>query len=171
MAATPVLLEATGPDGTAVEASYIHLGEHDSHSLGPNGYIGDPISKRADGAGAFSCERWVRWRFDGTFRAISTFRFWAPGFVAPSGWVMYCGVATNWRTPQEGQSDTATRPLPTSQDQALDIGGTLPLSGSVVRYTSWVVLQAIVTGDADEGPMLPSPGITYELDWQEADLA
>lgn len=168
MVATPVLLEATGPDGTAVEADYINLIEHDAHSLGLNGYIGDPISKRADGAGAFSCERWVRWRFDGTYRALSTFQFWAPDFVAPAGWFVYCGVATNWRTPQEGQSDTATHPLPTSQDQALAIGGATLLSGSVVRYTSWVVLQAVVTGDAAEGPMLVTPGITYELDWQEA---
>lgn len=173
MASTVTAVEYIGPPpGLGRATEYIHLLGVDAYSTAVRSFADNPIFPREDGGPVYSMERWLRFHFAQPFTQVFDFKFWMPDLVVPDGWLFRYGTTTSYQQPTNAPSAIATGPVPTTKPEELNVGGNPPLDGTEERYSDWIVLQAIVDGDAPVGPMRgfvgndPRP-LQYRFDWTE----
>lgn len=154
---------------------YLNIHSDDTYSDTADSYLEKAIGARTDNGPVFSMERWCRLVFQPPFGGVYGFRFWVPDYVAPSGWEITWGSSTFFDTPTNSASSYALYPLPTSDpgEDTPNIGGETLLTGTETRYSDWIVLQAVATGEAATGPALGFDSsdqpikINYRFNWTE----
>ena len=173
MVATVSPIEYIGvPPGLPHATEFIHLLSADAYSTSVRSFTESPIYPRTDGGPVFSMERWLRFRFLQPFTQVFDFKFWMPDLIVPTGWTFQYGTTHTYQQPTNGPSTIATGPVPTTKPEEPNVGGVPPLDGDEERYSDWIVLQAVVDGDAPVGPMRgfigndPQP-LQYRFDWTE----
>lgn len=174
MAATVTIVETIGPPSAPLhrETAFIHVLQEDAFSVGDEGFTVSPILPRLDGGPSYSMERWLRFRFATPFVQVFDFKFSMPNLDVRPGWTFSYGTTTTYRQPTNGPSAIATGPVPMTQPLEPNAGGLTPLDGDMERYSDWIVLQAVVNGDAPVGPMqgftgLAAKPLQYRFDWTE----
>lgn len=171
MVATVEVIERVGGGNTQV-AEHVHLLGEDVFSGGPLEFGLFPLRPNIDGGWSYSYERWLRLRFQPPFTYVYDFFFWTPDLVVPDNWAIRYGTSQEPVTATNAPSSIAVNPLPTSKPEEPNIGGVIPLDGTGLRYSDWIVLQASVNGDASFGPMLGFTGnepasVRWRFDWTE----
>ena len=174
MATTVSCVESIGPPpGSSRAADFVHVLQDDAFSVGELGFTVSPILPRLDGGPSYSMERWLRFKFAQPFTQVFDFKFWMPDLDVRPGWTFSYGTTTSYQQPSNGPSAIATGPVPMTLPLEPNAGGVTPLNGDQERYSDWIVIQAIVNGDALVGPMqgfgadhAPKP-LQYRFNWTE----
>lgn len=174
MATTVTCVEVIGaPPGLTRTASYLHVLQDDAFSVGELGFTDSPILPRLDGGPSYSMERWLRFHFAQPFTQVFDFKFWMPGLDVRPGWTFSYGTTATYQQPSNSESAIATGPVPMTLPLEPNAGGVTPLPGTQEQYSDWIVLQAVVNGDASVGPMqgfgtdhAPVP-LQYRFNWTE----
>lgn len=175
MMPTVEIVEATYQEDNERVVEHVHLLGADEFSRDPLTFAGFPIAPKASGAPTYSYERWFRMRFNPPFVQVFDLRFWTPGLVLPPGWSLLWGPSQTFHTPKDSASAIAVNPLPTDRPEEPNISIEEPLLGGEgePRHSPWIVLQAMVSGDADVGPMLgftaegAPEAVDYRFEWTE----
>jgi hypothetical protein len=151
-----------GPDSERMTSRFDLLVQ-DEHSESP--FAANHLLRRSsDNSPSYSCERWVRLRFEPPFAAITKLRFWVNNYSANSGWALYYGLASTFRKPSDSASDIAVRPVPTADPDVANLGPEI-LTGGQVQYSQWLVFQAVWIG-GNPGKLQTSD-LNWEFDWTE----
>jgi len=162
--------EAVGSSMQVQTASQIHLLGEDQFSGDEYGYLDSPLWVGSDGAPRYSMERWFRLVFTMPFTDIRRVHLWLPQTMPP-GWLLRLGTSLTYFTPTTASSTIAATPAPMTRTSEPNVA--LADNGVVERRTEWIVLQAVVDGDAPSGPPLgygldgqPNP-LEYHVEWSE----
>lgn len=163
MTATATLLEAVGagPDSEAA-VTVITLSAGDMHSTVPS-----VLTRNGDGSPVQSYERWLRLRFAPPFGRVSVVRAWADNYAPRAGWSVLYGLSSAYRMPTGRLSDIATSAVPTADPGENAANITQSLSGPAIRYTPWIVFQAVLVGGGPAGA-LQDPELRLTFCWREA---
>ena len=150
---TPAIVtleEAVGSGQDTVDLTgYLHLLGADDHSgSAATSYNSYPLDGTGQTTTVYSCERWIRARFQGNFIDVRSFRFVAPTLAQPAnGWSFKMGTATQYATPSTGVSTIAVTPLPVADPGRANPnagGATTVVGDGTTTYSDWIVIQATV---------------------------
>lgn len=176
MAATVVIAETNGPQGSETESIdpiNLNFGSVDDAALDPSAH---PITAQADG---HSFEKWVRLYVSdmGSSSIVDNFKVWLSNLGG--GFGTGEGISTNAREsgytpaaypvagPVETDSAVATLAMPETEPAGpnLGISGTLPGQISTGgSYSDWLVLQLDVSESTPAGSLNQK---TFTFQWDE----
>lgn len=163
--ATSDLLEAVGfaPDSERTIVNFDILAD-DEHT-GTVYKQRTLMVRNSDGSPSFSCERWVRLRFSPPFGAITKLRFWVDNYDPNANWELRWGTSDEYQKPTTSASQIATHSVPTTDPDMSNLGVDM-VTGGVVTYSPWIVLQATWLG-SQPGTIQPTP-LNWSFGWAEA---
>lgn len=177
MAATVVISERNGPDGSATESldpNNLNMGSVDAAELVPATY---PITAQADG---HAFEKWLRFYVSalGGSTIIDNLKVWLSNLGG--GFKTGEGMSTNARTtgyvqatyptagPVETDSPDATQAMPTAEPSGANVGIAGSLAGQITgvpAYSDYLVLQLDVSAATPAGS-LNQKTLTFQYDEQ-----
>lgn len=153
MSATVELVQNTGSGDTVVSYASVH--GNNTLASTADSFLLNPL-RLTDGSPTRSYERWMRLKFTPPFGAVSAIRFWVPNYSATPGWTVRYGTADIFSTPIMTASSIATTvgfPTADPGEGSPNLGGETPMTGEQVRYSKYLVVQAVVEDSADLGPI------------------
>lgn len=169
MAATALMKIFTGTDaGTmspagAGDATNWNLMSVDSYDSTGSQYQDNPIVVLESGT-AYSYERWIRIRFDGSFNLIDNVKAWkSAGTFSDAGISIYAGDTNTGVTPTDSQSSIATSTIPTTEGTATDITPSSDIDTDG-NFTDYLVLQLRVADTTTTPGDIGTQTITFQYD-------
>ena len=149
MTATALFKIYTGTDAgtmspeTTGDGTNWNLMSTDAYDSTGTDYQDNPITVLESGT-AYSYERWMKVRFDGTFNAIENVIAWkSAGTYSDAGISINAGETDTGATPVDTSSSIATAAIPTTEETAIDItpSGGIEDDGD---FTDFLVAQLVV---------------------------
>lgn len=125
-----------------------------------------PLRGPSDGTLAYSCERWLSFRFIAPFTAVTALRFWIDNLNLAPGWTLLYGLSDTYRNPATSRSAIAVHPLPITDP---GIGNMPPVIGGTsdpFTDSAYLVLQA--SWEPGGASVIQYDGIRMKLGWRVA---
>jgi len=169
MAATALFKIWTGTDAgtmspaTTGDGDNWNLMNSDEYDSTGTGYQSSPITVPAEGT-AYSYERWVSVRFDGTFNAIENVKAWkSAGDYSDVNLSIKAGETDTGATPVNTASSIADTTIPTSEGSAIDITPSGGIEDSE-DFTDYLVMQLNVPSTVTTPGDIGSQTLTISYD-------
>lgn len=160
MVATFGWVEYLGNATSTATPTNLNLGSTLAANLAPSTY---PIT-----AGTYSYDKWIRGHWSGTFTRIENLKFWMSGTgpYVTGETINWTGLATQYATPTNAQSDQAQTAMPTAEPGSanVSIGGTTTGSLTSEGDSDFMVIQASITTAASAGAVNQK---TFTLQYDE----
>ena len=167
MAATVELKTYTstgaGTESPAGDSTNWNLQSADAYDSTGTDYQTNKITVPSSSS-AYSFERWLRLKFNGTFNAITSVKFWkSAGTLSDGALIITAGESASGVTPVITNSTIATAAIPTVEGSAIDItpAGGISSSGD---FTDYAIIQLEVPSTVVTPGDIGSQTITFQYD-------
>lgn len=169
MAATPFMKIFTGTDAGTMnpsadtDATNWNLMSIDSYDSTGTDYQSNPITVLESGT-AYSFEKWIKIRFDGTYNLIENVKVWkSAGTLSDGSLALNAGETATGVTPTDSASSVATAAIPTTEGTAIDITPTANIDTDG-DFTDFLVVQLEVPDTVTTPGDIGTQTLTFQYD-------